>query len=251
MPAEHYFSPTTPRVLAHRGFALEAPENTLLAFAAAVNEGAEFIETDVHATADGVAVVSHDPTLERIAGREERIDRLLWGQLERIPLGDDQTVPSLKEALDAFPDTRFNIDMKSDAVVVPTVRAIVELGATARVLLTSFKEQRRKRAQALLPDVATSGSSAVVARAVAAARFRSRAMMKRALRDVQALQIPERLRRTRVLTPSLLELAHESGTEVHVWTVNRKDDMERLLRSGVDGLVTDRIDIAMDVIGRR
>lgn len=245
-----YFEPPAPRVFAHRGFALDAPENTLLAFAAAINEGVDFIETDVHATADGVAVVAHDPTLERTAGRTERIEQLFSGDLENIHLGDDQTIPTLQEALDAFPDTRFNIDVKCDAAVAPTVRAVLEIGAQDRVLLTSFKERRRRRAQELLPGVATSASSAIVTRAIAAARIGSRALMRRALRDVHALQIPEQLRGVRILTPALLDLAHECGAEVHIWTVNDLDTMERLLRSGVDGIVTDRTDLAMKAIGK-
>lgn len=246
-----FFTPDAPRVLAHRGFALDAPENTMLAFAAAINEGAEYVETDVHATADGVAVVAHDPTLERTAGRPERIDSLLWHELENIPLGDDQTVPTLHDVLDTFPDTRFNIDMKSDAAVAPTVRAISALRVTDRVLLTSFREARRRRARQLLPNVATSASKSIVLRAIGAAKLGSRAVMSRALRDVDALQIPERMRSTRVLSETLLALAHECGTEVHVWTVNERDDIDRLLRVGVDGIVTDRVDVALKAVAER
>ena len=216
-----------------------------------MDAGADIVETDVHATADGVAVIAHDPTLERTAGRSERIDALLWEQLRHIPVGDDQTVPMLEEALDAFPDTRFNIDMKDDASVAPTVRAVTRIAAQDRVLLTSFSEARRRRAKTLLPGVVTSASRKTVMAAVVAARTGSNAMIRWALRDVEALQIPERNGSLQVLTPRLLEMAHGLGKEVHIWTVNDSLRMQQLLDFGVDGIVTDRIDRAVEVISAR
>lgn len=238
-------------MLAHRGFSPDAPENTLLAFAAAIDAGAEIIETDVHATADGVSVVAHDPTLERTAGRDDSIESLLWQQLQHIPLGDDQTTPTLLEALDAFPDTRFNIDMKSDASVVPTVRAVAMLGAEDRVLLTSFSERRRRQAASLLPAIATGGSRRTAIAALAAARAGSLRMMRWALKDVDALQIPERSGAVQVLSPRMLELVQAAGRELHVWTVNDEQRMHQLLDFGVDGIVTDRIDRARRVLDAR
>jgi len=154
--AEAYFSPAVPRVLAHRGLALEAPENTLLAFAHALALGVEHLETDVHASRDGVAMIAHDADLDRVAGIPGRVDERTAAELAALALGADQGMPTLAEALEAFPEARFNIDLKSAEAVAPTVDAVRQLRAEHRVLLTSFSERRRAAALRLLPEAATS-----------------------------------------------------------------------------------------------
>src|ERR1700712_4043685 len=105
LPTSGFLSPERPRLFAHRGLALDAPENTLLSFARAVAVGATYVETDVHASADGIAVISHDPDLTRVAGRKVRVEQLTLAELHRIDLGHGQGFSSLAEALDAFPET--------------------------------------------------------------------------------------------------------------------------------------------------
>ncbi|GAA1818926.1 glycerophosphodiester phosphodiesterase [Agromyces neolithicus] len=249
--ASEYFEPPAPRALAHRGLAVDAPENTLLAFARAVAVGTQYIETDVHVSHDGVAVVAHDPTLERVAGRDVAVGQLTMAELRRIDLGHAQGFASLDEALDAFPDTRFNIDLKEDAVVEPTVAAITRTRAASRVLVTSFSDRRRRRVAAQLPDAASSAGSAGVLRFRLAASLGSRSATTRALRGARALQVPERAGIVRLVTPRIIETAHRVGVEVHVWTVNEPADMTRLLDLGVDGLVTDRVDLALPLIAAR
>ncbi len=246
-----YFDPPGPRVLAHRGLALDAPENTLLAFARAVAAGAVYVETDVHVSADGVAVIAHDPTLDRVAGRPVAVADLSLAELERVDLGAGQGFTTLAEALHQFPAVRFNIDVKADAAADATVDAVERTGALQRVLLTSFSDRRRRRLAARLPGVATSVGSSGVIRSRVAAAGRSRSLFVRALADAGALQIPERLGAFRVLSPALVLAAHRAGVEVHVWTVNDPGDMARLLDLGVDGLVTDRADLALAVVASR
>lgn len=246
-----YFAAPPPRVLAHRGLALEAPENTLLAFAKALAVGAEFIETDVHESADGVAIVSHDADLSRVAGRDVRVGQLTAAELRRIDLGFGQGFSTLAEALDGFPDARFNIDVKSAGAVLPTVEAIRAQGATGRVLVTSFSESRRRAAVRALPGVATSASFGTGARVLAAAKLHLAGRVRRTLRSVDAVQLPEQWKGVRVVTPPLVRMAHAAGVEVHVWTVNDPADMQRLLDLGVDGIVTDRADLAIDVLRSR
>ena len=165
-----YFSPAPPRVLAHRGLAIEAPENTLLAFAKALAVGVTHVETDVHVSADGVAMISHDPDLRRLADRRATIDHLTAAELRRIDLGFGQSYCSLAEALDGFPDARFNIDIKIGGAVIPTVEAIRAAGATGRVLIGSFSPARRIAAVRMLPGVATSISARGALGSVVAAR---------------------------------------------------------------------------------
>jgi glycerophosphoryl diester phosphodiesterase len=246
-----WFSPGPPRILAHRGLAIEAPENTLLAFLHALALGITHLETDVRATSDGVAVLSHDPDLERLTGVATPILALSSQELRRVRLPEGQEVATLREALAAFPDARFNIDIKSDEALIPTIESIRAERATNRVLVTSFDDRRRRAAVAALPGVATSASSRGVLAAAAASRLPFRTAGQRTLASVQALQVPERFHGVPIVTPRLLDRAHEHGVEVHVWTVNSPSDMGRLLAMGVDGLITDRADLALAVLRER
>nr|WP_241968917.1 glycerophosphodiester phosphodiesterase family protein [Microcella putealis] len=223
----------------------------MLAFAHALAAGVDHVETDVHASSDGVAVVAHDEDLSRIGGRTERVDALTAADLARLDLGDGQHVPTLAEALDAFPDLRFNIDLKSEASIAPTVEAIRATRAEDRVLVTSFSEQRRRAALRMLPGVATSASGPRFALALATSVLRATPAVRRALAGIHAVQIPERARGLSTVTPARIRAFHAAGVEVHVWTVNDPDTMHRLLDRGVDGIVTDRADLAVAVLAER
>ncbi len=244
-------------MFAHRGLAFApdgaqgAPENTLLAFSAAAAVGVDYIETDVHASKDGVAVVSHDPSLRRVAGLDARVADLTLAQLQRTQLGADQVFVSLEDALDAFPLIRFNIDVKSADAVVATITAIRRTRAERRVLLTSFSEARRLAVVREVPGVATSVGASRFARALAAAKLRSPALLARVLAGVDAVQVPTHYGPMSITTPTMVELFHTAGVEVHVWTINDETQMNALLDAGVDGLVTDRADLAMAVLSRR
>jgi glycerophosphoryl diester phosphodiesterase len=247
-----FFDPAPPRVLAHRGLALEAPENTLLAFQKAVEMGVTHLETDVHGSSDGVSVISHDPDLTRLAGRPVRVGQLTVAELRGIDLGHGQAFCSLADALDAFPDARFNIDIKSADAVAPTVAAIRDAGAVDRVLVGSFSPARRLAVVRQLPGVATSISSRGAIAAVSAARTAGGLpTLRRILRDVQAVQFPLSILRMSTMTPRTIAAFHAADVEVHAWTINDEPTMERLLDLGVDGLVSDRSDLAIGVLARR
>ena len=248
-PSEFLNAPS-PRVLAHRGLAQEAPENTLLAFVKALAGGATHLETDVHVSLDGVAVISHDPDLATL-GRDVRIDQLTMAELRHISLGYGQGFTSLADALEAFPAALFNIDVKTDAAAEPAARAIRDHRAIARVLVTSFDEQRRRRVVSLLPGVVSSASAPLVAKAVAASNLGLTTLVRHVLAGCVAVQVPERAGPLRIVTSRFVAMMHSAGVEVHVWTINDPRDMTRLLDLGVDGLVTDRTDLAVAAITRR
>ncbi len=245
-----------PRILAHRGLvtpdaaAHGVVENSFAAVAEAHAAGAQYVESDCHITRDGVVVLFHDDDLRRVTGDTRRVEDVTVAELEHL-MATRGGLITLAQALDAFPDVRFNLDVKDEAVAVPTGRSVAE--HAERVLIASFSDTRRRIAlhaaadadAAVLP--ASSAGTATIARVLAATRLRSRAMLRRAVDGIDALQIPERRGRLRILTARLLDAAHDVGVEVHVWTVNDPDDMRRLLRMGVDGLVTDRADVALQV----
>lgn len=251
-----YFEKTRhPRVLAHRGLITATGEdsgvweNSAAAFAAAHAAGAEYIETDCQVTSDGDVVLFHDATLERLTGDARAIRDVRTRDLASI-LADHGGLLTVSEALEAFPRTRFNIDVKRMEAAAPIGPMLVD--HTHRVLVTSFSDAHRRAAVAAAlragADIrpATSGGSRTIAavRALSALRLSP----ARALRDIDALQIPERHGAVRVLTASLIRAAHRLGVEVHVWTVNDGTTMTRLMAMGVDGVVTDRADLALSVL---
>ena len=243
-----FFSPAPPRVLAHRGFAIDAPENTLLAFLAALTLGITHIETDVQASRDGIAVISHDPDLWRLTGSKVRVNELTMAELRAIDLGEGQTFCSLGEALEAFPDARFNIDIKSRDAVGPAAEAILAANAVSRVLVASFSDGRRASAVRRLPGVATSASASQLVMALFAAKLGLSGVVRLALRQVDAVQVPERVLGFAVTTTRMIRLFHSAGVEVHVWTINDPATMRLLFARGVDGIVTDRADLALKVV---
>jgi glycerophosphoryl diester phosphodiesterase len=258
MVAKPYFDGALPRIFAHRGFVDQhsaAPgdvvENTLPAFAAALELGAHYLETDVHASSDGVAIISHDPSLERLTGLTSPVSAHSLAELRQMPLADGVTFASLAEALDSFPTARFNIDIKSADAVRPTIDAIRAIGAADRVLVTSFSDRRRLGVVRAIPNVATSASAVRFLRALLAGKVGVTAELTRALGAVDAVQVPERALRLAVTTPRFIEQLHDAGVEIHVWTINDADSMGRLLDLGVDGIVTDRTDIAMEIVSAR
>ena len=246
-----FFTPTSPRVFAHRGLVAAGDEhapNTFAAFAAAHAEGVEYIESDCHLTADGEVVLFHDDTLASITGDPRRVDQVTAHEMER-QLADRGGLVTLEQAFDAFPRMRFNIDVKANDAAGQAGRIIGRYAE--RALVTSFSDARRLTAlRAAAPArPATSAGRATIIRLLLAAALRAEASASRLLAEIDALQIPERQGPVRVLTRRLIDYAHTAGTEVHVWTVNDTDRMRMLISRGVDGIVTDRADAALRALG--
>ena len=238
--------------LAHRGGALYPPnvgrENTLHAFTQATSLGYRYLETDVHATSDGVLVAFHDPWLHRVTDAAGLIARTPYEIIRRVRIGGRDPIPTLAELLEAFPDARFNIDAKSSASIGLLAGTIAEHDAYDRVCVSSFGFRRLHRLRRLLgPRVASAASPVGVA-------------MNRFVPWVTAvlntstpvLQLPVDRRllglRLEVLTGGLIDAVHRAGKHVHVWTVDDPLEMERLIAAGVDGIFADRIDVLKDTL---
>ncbi|MGO2751367.1 MAG: glycerophosphodiester phosphodiesterase family protein [Pseudoclavibacter sp.] len=246
-----YLDGAPPRVLAHRGLALRATENTIEAFRAAIAVGATHIETDARASRDGRAVLWHDETLDGFDGSDRRVAAspmsVLAGLRSTGPTPGAALLP-LDEALDAFPTTRFNVDVKSADAVAAVGVAVRRAGAQSRVLITSFSARRLRQTARVLPHAARGVASSGIASAVLAMSVRSGRMLHRALEGASAVQIPQRAAGIDLLSPARLRAFHRHVPEVHVWTINDPNTMRELLERGVDGLVTDRADIAAEVV---
>ena len=243
--------------MAHRGFDPSGAglENSLPAFEAAVDLGYRYVETDVHATRDGVVVAFHDETLDRVTDRRGAIPELSWREVSRARIGGQEPVPQLEDLLTSWPELRLNIDIKSPGAIVPLVRVIERTRAHDRVCVTSFSDQRREAAVMRLtrPVVSSAGQRSTAGfRAAAELPPLIRASVAaRALRVVDGLQVPPQHHGIEVVTPTSLAAAHEIGKFVHCWTINDPVEMHRLLDLGVDGIMTDRADVLKEVLVAR
>jgi glycerophosphoryl diester phosphodiesterase len=243
----------TPLAFAHRGGALlpanEGIENTVAAFRNAVDLGYRYLETDVHCSRDGVVYAFHDVELNRMTGTVSAFRDLDSDGIDAIRVGGREPIPRLVDLLEAFPEARFNIDTKSDDVVDPALMVLREAEALDRVCLASFSAERLHRIRAAVPSVATCFSAAEIAllRLAPVKQLRDRG----ARRGGACLQVPVRKGSVTVVTPGFVLRAHAIGVPVHVWTVDDPAEMRYLLDIGVDGLMSDRVDVLRDVLRER
>ena len=250
--AEHPFFDARFLAFAHRGGPAYGPnvgrENSRHAFGQAVALGYRYLETDVHATADGTLLAFHDPRLDRVTGIPGTLEQMTTAQVAEVRVGGTDPIPTFAELLEAFPAARFNVDAKADPAVDLLADVIAEHDAYDRVCVSSFSPARLHRLRRRLGPRA---ASAATSRGVALHRFAP--WLTRVLDSpAPALQLPVSARvlgrETTVLTPALLRAAHRAGKQVHVWTVDDPAAMERLLDLGVDGIFTDRIDTLKTVL---
>lgn len=257
-------------VLAHAGGNLLWPDNTLTAFDGADRMGADVLELDVHETLDGEFVVIHDDTVDRTTDGSGPVSEMTVMELRHLDAGYRWTpggprpdgeeadfpyrgqgvaLPTLGEVLSAFPDTAVNVEIKQDDVQVARrlCEYVTDAGATERVMVGSFHGRTLAAFRDACPSVATSASQNEVAFFVALEKLRLSAVLTP---PYDAMQVPMSFSGIQVVTPHFVEAAHARGVDVHVWTVNDEETMRELVAMGVDGIITDRPDRALRVIGR-
>lgn len=256
-----------PLFFAHRGGALLAPENTMVAFENGAALGADALELDIQQTRDGELVVIHDTTIDRTTDGRGPVGSYTRDELRRFDAGyrftpdggqtypfrgQGVTIPTLREVFERFPALRVNIDLKeSDEGRERRLWALIqEVDAADRTLVASGELHlpivRFRRFSAR--RVATSASGAEVRGFVLACACRGSRWLRPAY---DALQVPETYRGIRVVSPRSVAASHRLGLDLHVWTVDDAPTMHRLLAWGVDGLMSDRPDALAEVMAAR
>ncbi|TDD97257.1 glycerophosphodiester phosphodiesterase [Jiangella asiatica] len=275
--------------IAHQGGELEAPSDTLYAFKTAVDKGADVLELDVHATADGELVVLHDTTVDRTTNGTGRVDALTLARIREldaaywfaegcgtchdgapgdylyrgIATGDrpapsgytaaDFRIPTLREVLETFPDMLLNVEIKrTRPETSPYERAMADLleefGRGTDTVVASFSDSAVTRFTLYNRDVSTSPGTAQVT-AFWLGTLGPLTGVK--LHGHHALQVPPSQSGIPVVTADFVADAHARGLAVHVWTINDRAEMERLIGLGVDGIMTDRPTLLEEVLRER
>ena len=243
-----YLDHPGPIPFAHRGGAADGLENTMLQFRRAVDAGYRYLETDVHCTADGKLVALHDSTLDRVTDGGGLIADLPWSDVQHARVAGSEPVPLFEDLLEAFPEARWNVDVKAEPALRPLLDLIERAGCWDRICVGSFSEARVVRAQRLAgPRLATSYGT----RGILNLRLRSWGVPVGVRRSAVAAQVPESQSGIPVVDRAFVRTAHARGLHVHVWTVNDPDRMHRLLDLGVDGIMTDHIDTLRKVLEDR
>jgi glycerophosphoryl diester phosphodiesterase len=264
-----------PIAFAHRGGAAHAPENSWRAFGHAVSLGYGYLETDLQATSDGVLLAFHDRTLDRVTSRTGRISRMPYREVSGALIAGTEPIPRLEDLLAAWPDVRFNIDLKDSPAIRPLAEVLRRTAAWDRVCVVSFSASRLRAARRVFGRQVCMAASPIgtavvrfggprdprgphrtgpqpgplAAQATLAPPERGpyAALAERLARTgVRCAQVPES-----VATESFVGRAHALGLQVHVWTVNDTEAMTGLLDIGADGIMTDETVALRDLLIRR
>lgn len=257
-----------PIVLAHRGGSQLAPENTMAAFKKAAELGVHGFEIDIRLTKDEEIIVFHDDTVNRTSDGSGRVAEFTLRELKKLDFGyrfidlngelsyreKGETVVTLKELLTEFPQMLVNIDIKDspdtyEGSLTPSKlwRLIEELGAENRVVVTSFYDEQTDRFNLYAQNkVALGAGENEVRKAFASYSSQFGHLYKP---RVDVFQIPPKHGMFSLDSEGFIRFLSGLNIPVHYWTINDKPTMERLLKSGAKGIVTDRPDLAMELIG--
>ena len=256
-----------PLIMAHRGESGNIPENTILALESAVKIGVDVLESDIRFTKDNVPILYHDEDLVRITGKDDKVRKKTLDELLQYDLGynfttdvgrtypfrgQGLTVVTLEEALKRFPDTILNLDIKDTFKDAPdeVARILLENGRTENILIASFHPPQLKRFRKKARMIPTSAHPNEVRNFVIGSMMKSMRLFVRSVK-YKAFQVPEYYGSLQIITPRFVAAAHERDIAVHVWTINDRDGMERLLNMEVNGIFTDYPALLREVLAER
>ncbi len=253
-----------PLVIAHQGGDHLRPGNTMFAFQNAADLGVDVLEMDLHITKDGILVLIHDETIDRTTDGTGEVEAMTYEELQQYDAGYDWTrdggatypfrgqgitIPMLEDVFNTFPNTRMTIELKKTnaSMAQPFCGLIRQYGMEDKVLVASFYDERIQEFRRECPEVATSSARTETTVFV---------LMTKAFLGgfftphFYALQVPEESSGITVMTPSFIRAAHARNLRVEPWTINDEETMRKFIEWGVDGIITDRPDLMLEVLGR-
>jgi glycerophosphoryl diester phosphodiesterase len=243
------------------------PSNTLAAFDHAMELGVDVLEMDIHQTKDGAIVLMHDATVDRTTDGSGAIKEMTLAEIRGLDAGyywtDDDgatypyrgqgiQVPTLEEIFQSYPDMRMNIEIKQEtpSMVRPFCQLIHTYNMQDQILVATFHKATVEEFRAACPDVITSMVEPEIQ-----LFFGLNAAYLGALFQAPgtAFQVPTTsslpvIGEVDVITERFVRVAHSHNIQVHAWTINDPAEMERLIALGVDGIITDRPDLLLEVV---
>ena len=233
-----------PLAFAHRGGVQHFPENSLNAFKGAQQMGYEYMETDVHVTKDGKVIAFHDHKLDRVTDQSGNISDLKYSDLSIARIDGQEPIPLLEELLEELPESKFNIDPKHDAAVQPLAKVISKMNCINRICIGSFSDTRITELHRLIgPELCTGMGPKSISK-LQMSKF-SKKFFRTPFGD--CAQVPSKIKGVSFITKDFVNRAHEHGKVVHAWTINDANEMEYLLDIGVDGIMTDNLEVLKSV----
>ena len=253
-----------PLVIAHQGGNQIGPDETLPTYQQAVDLGVDMLEGDLHITSDGVLVLMHDETVDRTTNGSGLIEEMTLAELKELDAayrwtpdngvsypfrGQGISVPTLAELFDAFPGFPVNLEIKKTerSIAQPLCDLLREYDMQEKVLIASFHDERMAEFREICPEVATSGSRGEVTKFV----ILNYAFLGGIYSPTaEALQVPERDSGILIVRPGFISGANSRNMQVHVWTPNTREELQHFIDLSVDGIITDRPDLLLELLGR-
>ncbi|MBT3338816.1 MAG: glycerophosphodiester phosphodiesterase [Anaerolineae bacterium] len=253
-----------PLVIAHQGGDNVWPGETLYAYEQAAALDVDILEMDAHITADGVLILMHDETVDRTTNGSGLIEEMTLDELKELDAayrwsidegatypyrGQGITITALEEVFQTFPGYPVNIEIKKTerSMAQPLCDLLREYEMQDKALIASFHDERMAEFREVCPEVATSGSKGEVTKFV----ILNYAFLGGLYSPAEhALQVPERNSGILVVRPGLMWGAHRRNLQVHIWTPNTTEELEHFINMGVDGIITDRPDLLVELLGR-
>ncbi len=243
----NYLDTDFPIAFAHRGGALDAPENSMEAFQSAINIGYKYLETDVHLTKDGHVIAFHDDVLDRVTNLSGKICETPLSTIKNALIDGKSEIPLLKELLSEFPTARFNIDPKDDRVAEPLADAIKDTASVSRICVSSFSDRRNQNISRIVGNNLCMGVGPSGVARIRVGKFTKNSSVL----NGQCVQVPVSMKGVPLITETFIKRVHSLGKVIHAWTINEPDEMRRLLDLGVDGIMTDKPQVLKDVLIHR
>ncbi|MBL8090680.1 MAG: glycerophosphodiester phosphodiesterase [Anaerolineales bacterium] len=263
-PVHPYYASdlTDTLVIAHQGGDGIAPGNTMLAFQNAVDIGVDVLEMDLHITKDDVLVLIHDETIDRTTNGTGEVESMTLDELKTFDAGYDWsrdegvtfpfrgqgiTIPTLEEVFTAYPDKRMVIEIKKSnaSMIEPFCNMIREYNMQEKIVVASFYDDKMKAFREACPEVATSSAKNETTVFVLLSKVFLTGFYSP---QFYSLQVPEESSGITVMTESFIRAAHERNLAVEPWTINDEETMRKFIEWGVDGIMTDRPDIMIEIL---
>lgn len=222
------------QILSHRGGSIESYENTIKSFQYSIDAGCKYIETDVQLSSDGIPYIFHDDDLKRLLKDDRKFYSLHSSEIDELRLFDKYEIPRLEKVLLSFPETYFQIDVKTNEVASPAIEIIKKTNSQNRVCVASFNSARLKKIRENNPDICLSmGPLEVMKMLLASFNLYNK--------DIpgECLQVPIYYYGIKVVTKRFVDFVHSKGLKIIVWTINDADTFKKLQRYNVDGVITD------------